>query len=78
MFLFLLFRATCTAYGSSQARGRIRAIVASLHHSSQQHWIPDPLSEARDGTRFLMIISWICFPCATTGTPHKIFNKNNL
>ena len=32
--LFLLpFRATPAAHGGSQARGRIRAIVASLHHS---------------------------------------------
>ena len=28
-----LFRATPVAYGSSQARGRIRAAVAGLHHS---------------------------------------------
>ena len=32
-FIFLLFRATSTAYGSSQARGRIGAIAASLYHS---------------------------------------------
>ena len=32
-FLFLLFRAAPEAYGSSQARGRIRAVAASLHHS---------------------------------------------
>ena len=31
--LFLLFRATTMAYGSSQARGRIRAAAAGLHHS---------------------------------------------
>ena len=30
---FLLFRAAPTAYGDSQARGQIRAIAASLHHS---------------------------------------------
>ena len=29
--LFLLFRATPEAYGSSQARGRIGAVAASLH-----------------------------------------------
>ena len=50
----------------SQARGRIGAVVADLHttatampdpsricdlhHSSQQCWILNPLSEARDGT----------------------------
>ena len=33
MFFFCLFRAPPTAYGGSQARGRIRAAVAGLHHS---------------------------------------------
>ena len=32
-FFFCLFRAIPTAYGSSQARGQIRAIAAGLHHS---------------------------------------------
>ena len=32
-FYFLLFRAGLEAYGSSQARGRIRAVAAGLHHS---------------------------------------------
>ena len=32
-FFFLLFRAAPTAYGSSQARGRIRATAAGLCHS---------------------------------------------
>ena len=30
---FLLFRAACAAYRSSQARGRIQAAAAGLHHS---------------------------------------------
>ena len=34
--------------------GQIRAIVAGLHHSSQQHGIFNPLSEARDRTHILM------------------------
>ena len=34
LFVFVLaFRAASAAYGSSQARGQIRATVASLHHS---------------------------------------------
>ena len=37
-------------------------------HSSQQHWIPDQLREARDRTRIFMDTSWIRFCCATTGT----------
>ena len=35
------FRATPVAYGSSQARGRIGAVAAGLHHSgtrSEPHW----------------------------------------
>ena len=49
--LFMLFRATPTASGSSQAKGQIRAIAASLHHSHskprlrptpQLTAIPDP------------------------------------
>jgi len=31
--LFVFFRAAPTAYGGSQARGRIRATADSLHHS---------------------------------------------
>ena len=46
-FFFLLFRAAPTAYGSSQAKGRIGATAASLHHShrisgSEQHLRPTP------------------------------------
>ena len=35
LFFISLFRAAPAAYGGSQARGWIRAIAASLHHS---HW----------------------------------------
>ena len=46
-FFFLLFRAAPVAFGSSQARGQIRAIAASLHHSysntrSAPHLQPTP------------------------------------
>ena len=34
--------------------------IFDLHHSSWQHRILNPLSEARDGTRVLMVPSWIC------------------
>ena len=61
-FVFCLFRAVPAAYESSQARGQIRAIAASLchshsnnpshicdlHYSSWQHGILNPLMEARD------------------------------
>ena len=79
----LVFRAAPAAYGSSQARGQIGAKAASihhsqriqelnhicdLHHSSQQRWIPDPLSEARDQICILMDTSRIHFCCITMGT----------
>ena len=45
--LFYYFRATPTVYGSSQARGPIGAVAASLHHSrsnggSEPHLQPIP------------------------------------
>ena len=76
IFLFiLLFRAALTAHGGSQARGRIGAVADDLHHSSQQCRILNPLSKARDWTCNLMLLSWISFSCATTGTPISYFLK---
>ena len=43
--------------------------IFDLHHSSRQHQILNPLSQARDRTDNLMVPSRICFCCATTGTP---------
>ena len=43
--------------------------VYEPHHRSWQCWIPDPLSEARDQTHFLMDTSQVCFRYATKGTP---------
>ena len=69
---FCLFIATPEAYGGSQARGPIRlqppahttatkmqdpSHVRDLHHSSQQHRILNPPSEARDQTHNLMVPS---------------------
>ena len=68
-FFFGLFRATPAACGSSQARGRIRAVAARLcfshsnadlslvchlQHSSRQGQILNPRSEAGDRTRVLI------------------------
>ena len=87
LFFFLLFRATPVAHLSFQARGGIRAAVAGLcsttakrdlshacrlHHSSQQRWIPNPLSEARNQTHIPKDISQIRFLCAKTGTPQTM------
>ena len=47
--------------------------VCNLHLSAQQRWILNSMSEARDQTCNLMVPSWICFCCATTGTPGRPF-----
>ena len=49
--------------------------ICDLHHSSQQHQIPDPLSEARDRTHILRDTIQICFPCTTMGTSKSYFLK---
>ena len=74
-FFFCLFRAAHTAYGGSQARGRIGAVAAgflsricNLHHSSWQHWIFNPLSKARDQTIF-MDTCRMGYRWGTMGTP---------
>ena len=84
----MLFRASPTSHGSSQARGQIGATVAGLHHShsnegSEQHLQltpqltatpdPGPLSKARDWTCILMNTSQIHFHCTTIGTPLILF-----
>ena len=71
------------AYGTSQSRGLIGAIAASLHHShssmgpsrvcdlhrsSQQCQILNPMSEARYWTLILIDTNWVQFHWATTGT----------
>jgi len=43
--------------------------VCDLHHSSQQRRILNPLSEARDRTRNLMVPSRVHFHCATSELP---------
>ena len=73
-FFFGLFRAVPVAYGGSQARSRIRAVAAglhhshsnadpshvcNLHHSSRQRQIFNPLGKAGDQTRNLMVSSRI-------------------
>ena len=55
------------AHRSSQARGRFRAVAASLHHSSQQCRILNPLSGVMDQTSILMDISWVRNRWATNG-----------
>ena len=44
--------------------------VFDLHHSSQQCWILNPLSEAKARTRILMDIRQVRFCWAMMGTPY--------
>ena len=39
LFFVLFFRATPVAYGCSQARGRIGAVAAGLHHSHSRLYL---------------------------------------
>ena len=72
---FCVFRAAPTAYGnspygSSQARGRIRAAAYWPTTQPYQHQILNPLSEARDQTRILTDTSQIHYQWITMGSPH--------
>ena len=60
------------AYATATAMQDL-SCICNLHHSSQQHWILNALSEARDWTHILMDTSRGCFYWATTGTPKKIY-----
>ena len=46
--------------------------VRNLHHSSCQHWILNPLSEAKNQTCNLMVPSWVHFHYAMRETPSFI------
>ena len=72
-----VFRTTPSAYGGSQARSQIRATatatpdpsrICDLHHSSQQCWILNPWSKARDQTCILMDTSRVGYHWATMGS----------
>ena len=48
--------------------------ICNLHHSSPQCWILNPLSKAKNQTLNLVVLSGICFCCATKGTLlHQVF-----
>ena len=84
---FFLLMVSPTAYGCSQARGQIRAAIASLHHShsntrsephlqrasSQQHQMLNPLSKARVRSWILMDTSWILNSMSHNGNSTKKF-----
>ena len=52
--------------------------VCDLHHSSQLRQILNPLSEARDQTRNLMVPSWIHSHRAKMGTPDSLFLQKDF
>ena len=51
--------------------------VCNLHHTSQQCQILNPLHDAKDQTRNLIVPSWIRFCCSTTGTPKVLHFKKS-
>ena len=48
--------------------------AASVTYSSRQHWILNPLSEARDWTSILVGTSRVHYCWAATGTPNMVSN----
>ena len=52
--------------------------VCDLHQSSWQHWILNPLSEARDRTLNLVVPSRIRFRCATRAAPERLLEREFL
>ena len=48
--------------------------ICDLHHGSQQRWILNPLSRAKDQTRKLMVPRWIHFRCITRELPELVFS----
>ena len=65
------------AYATTTATGDPSSIC-NLHHSSQQHQIPDPLSEARDQNHLFMDTSQIHLHCTTTGTSRFLNNLRRM
>ena len=49
--------------------------ICHLHHSSQQHQIPDSLSKASDWTHILIDASWIHFHYTTPETPSLVLRS---
>ena len=86
-FVFF-FRATPEAYGRSLAGVKLELqlwayttvtatldpnYICALHHNFWQHWILNPLREARDRTRILMNTSWVLNPLSHNRNPSECF-----
>ena len=52
--------------------------VCNLHQNSWQHWILNPLSEAREQTHIIMITCQIHFLCTTIGNLTLSLDKDEL
>ena len=52
--------------------------VCNLHYSSQQCQIFNPLSNARDQTRNLVVTRQICFCCTMMGNPFSHFKMGEF
>ena len=71
-FFFQLFRAmpaACGVTATTYTTATATQDLGDLHHSSWQHWILNPLSNAKDRTYDLMVTSQIHLHWATMGTP---------
>ena len=77
-FIQCLFRAVPMAYGSSQARGSNRSWSCWPTPQPQQRRILNPLSEARNQTRNLMVPSQIHLCCTTTELQSSSFKSQKL
>ena len=94
MHFFFLFRSSPVEYGSSQAMGWIKAAaeayatatatpnlncICDLCCSLYQHWILNPLSDARDQTHILIGVSWVLNLLSHTGNSsiHFFRHKKN-
>ena len=65
------------AYATATAM-RDPSCVCNIHHSSWQHWVLNPLSEARDRTSTLMDTSWVLNLLSHNGNSllcHLMFTK---
>ena len=63
------------AYTTATATPDPSQAVCDVHHSSQQHWVLNPLSEARDRTHILMDAIRVHYLLSHNGNSSDAFNK---